>query len=223
MPQLNESQLAKILLVLQEAQKLFYYILNKEKIKIPCKEGCHWCCYEPVESTMAEAYLIADFIEKSPSIVKDGLLASLQDWLSWFKENNRPVIPEVYRSHKKLCPFCQDGICTIYPIRPLTCRTYVVPDGPELCKSDRDQDGTLPIVPTTTSAAWMALDRRVHIFQEALCAALGLTPEKGLIIKENLIVMLARVRREAMQGNETFKAVEKAVQFYQEILKASSD
>ena len=24
-----------------------------------CREGCHWCCYEPVEATVVEGYLAA--------------------------------------------------------------------------------------------------------------------------------------------------------------------
>ena len=223
MEQLSEAKLAKILLVLQEAEKLFYYIIHKEETTVPCKAGCFNCCYEPVEATMAEAHLVADFIRQSPESSKRWMIDGLQEWLTWFQENEKPKHPGTYRKHKQLCPFCREGICTIYPLRPISCRTYVVPDGPGLCDPDRTKDGTLPFIPASTVAAWIALDRRVYIFHEVLCAVLGLTEEKGLLVKENTVPVLARIRREAMEGNPIFLDVEKAVGVYQEILKAASD
>lgn len=75
-----------------------------------CQKGCAYCCYSQVALSRLEADYIA---------LKTGRKAS--------SALNRKMISEVYCDPKRPCPFLgrTDNVCTIYPYRPVLCRTHV--------------------------------------------------------------------------------------------------
>ncbi len=79
---------------------------------------------------------------------------NLVDWLEFLQMNtpDRPLNHEdqiglqmkVFQE-RKACPFLIDGECSIYPVRPLMCRTHQVDQAPELCESNPQRTGS-PLV-----------------------------------------------------------------------------
>ncbi|MBU2591638.1 MAG: YkgJ family cysteine cluster protein, partial [Nitrospinae bacterium] len=45
------------------------------------------------------------------------------------------------RKDRIKCPFLIDDNCTIYPVRPIICRTYFVESNPDECKNNTDRTG----------------------------------------------------------------------------------
>jgi len=77
-------------------------LLQRYCASINCKKGCSDCC--TLESVFSiEAYMI-------------------------YSHQLNAIISESYTSHKKgTCVFLKDKACTIYPVRPVICRTHGYP------------------------------------------------------------------------------------------------
>jgi Fe-S-cluster containining protein len=90
---------------------------------IVCGPGCPFCCANQVELLPPEALLLGDYVARhfSPE-AKQGLFARIAGNLKLrtgkTKEELAPLRPEL------LCPLLQDGSCSVYPARPLFCRTH---------------------------------------------------------------------------------------------------
>lgn len=83
-----------------------------------CKPGCAYCCSARVEISDAEALLIARYIHQIPADEKLLLLERLRiqaaGWSDVGGQGDEP--------HQQPCAFLQDGLCSIYPLRPSVCR-----------------------------------------------------------------------------------------------------
>lgn len=91
------------------------------KIPLACKPGCDHCCYIEVGISVPEAFMIADHLIRTLTAEE---LASLKVKLREFKAavggrrsktGQRPMLP---------CVFLKDHQCSIYSVRPLTCRKF---------------------------------------------------------------------------------------------------
>lgn len=84
----------------------------------PCKKGCSACCHMAVSITSGEAKIIGDAYGITP-------------------ERPAPVTSQQETVQKYVqcrCPFLEQGVCQIYPHRPLACRGFFnFSDFPELC------------------------------------------------------------------------------------------
>jgi Fe-S-cluster containining protein len=88
---------------------------------LACRAGCSWCCYFTVDVRAAEVFGILDFVERSLSPEeKTRVYAEV-------RANSRAIknLREDERATRNVkCPFLNEGRCTIYPLRPQTCRNY---------------------------------------------------------------------------------------------------
>ncbi|HTH94745.1 MAG TPA: YkgJ family cysteine cluster protein, partial [Rhodocyclaceae bacterium] len=84
--------------------------------KPDCKAGCSHCCHLHVEVLDAEALQIAEEIRHRPPGELAILLERLQD-----QAVMRNASPPMTRSISG-CAFLADGLCSIYSVRPATCR-----------------------------------------------------------------------------------------------------
>jgi Fe-S-cluster containining protein len=80
-----------------------------------CKPGCTYCCSAQVEVSDPEALYIARHIQQIPDEEKLPLLDRLR-----LQSSKGGVIGD--HSNPQPCAFLQDGLCSIYPIRPSVCR-----------------------------------------------------------------------------------------------------
>ena len=98
---------------------------------IACQKGCAYCCNAFIVVLPHEALNIADFINENFS-------GSQQDNIIAAGSNQKELISnsslqQVATSYNSPCPFLKDNACSIYEVRPLTCRNWISQDA-EVCR-----------------------------------------------------------------------------------------
>jgi len=90
---------------------------------VDCEAGCSYCCYSQIKLMPAEALLIFSWIE-------DKFKGRDQDLLEGRIRNNRQITEgkslesRVMVKESSPCIFLEEGNCSIYPVRPLICRSW---------------------------------------------------------------------------------------------------
>ncbi|HKA86101.1 MAG TPA: YkgJ family cysteine cluster protein [Haliangiales bacterium] len=132
------------------------------KIRIACAEGCNYCCVQPVTVFRAEALRIAAWLRLPQNeAVRDAFVAAYPAWLAAAVDGFEPILDAAARgdvaaqaqAHRRqqvrgvMCAFNREGRCTIYPVRPTTCRDHHATETNERCKvemrSEREEDGAI--------------------------------------------------------------------------------
>jgi Fe-S-cluster containining protein len=93
----------------------------KRKEKIACHKGCSNCCLRPaVPVTPLELLGISWYASKK------------------LENPDREVVRQqlLNQSQSARCPFLVNDLCSIYPLRPLSCRIFIVFGA--VCKRDED-------------------------------------------------------------------------------------
>jgi Fe-S-cluster containining protein len=106
---------------------------------ISCSRGCSYCCSRIVVCSRIEGLALSDYLYGYSGLDAERLSAavaehavSIADFIDrrsaendhtaiWFNKNNP-------------CPFLDNNICSVYPARPLSCRTYHSTDDPQGCR-----------------------------------------------------------------------------------------
>jgi Fe-S-cluster containining protein len=140
-----------------------------------CRAGCHWCCYEPVEAFPAEIKLASWGIVHARRDQQVEIFSRLGAWTEAYRAAElhlRPLDFDAYRHAQLLCPFCLDGLCAIYEVRPLNCRLFASCSDPETCRPTRTVHEDIPKAIEVCAAAILALSKigapRVYRFQHAV-------------------------------------------------------
>lgn len=100
---------------------------EKEKLAVSCKRGCSFCCHINVEITEDEGDVIGEHCKNhNIPIDKEYLLNQLK-------------IPEleIAFAENSACVFLKNGECSIYDVRPLICRKYLVATPAEKCDTKK--------------------------------------------------------------------------------------
>jgi len=88
---------------------------------LACKAGCFWCCYFTVDVRPIEALRIHEFVQRSlPTADRERITSEIETNSAAFAALDEEAR---VRSNTK-CPFLHLGRCSIYPVRPQTCRNY---------------------------------------------------------------------------------------------------
>ncbi|MDQ7995280.1 MAG: YkgJ family cysteine cluster protein [Luteibacter sp.] len=104
---------------------------------IACKAGCSFCCSLYVSATASELLLIEGYIAAMPRAARLAVTTRVTDAFAHAQgktmlARDRARVP---------CPMLNEqGLCGIYPVRPLTCRSYVSFDLPG-CRADAQRPG----------------------------------------------------------------------------------
>jgi Fe-S-cluster containining protein len=114
---------------------------NPPRQEVACRKGCTYCCHLYVSATAPELLAIAEHVSKWPEERR----AVLTDRLRNASQLTRGLTPaeRVRLSHP--CPMLEDGLCGIYPVRPLGCRAYASFDVAACERSTRERDAEAPI------------------------------------------------------------------------------
>lgn len=121
-----------------------------------CHAGCSACCHQIVDVLNREASLVTDFVaQEMPAPQRERAREQADAWLRTFNGVTRaatpaaPLRPEEvnaarveFRRRREACPFLIGGQCTIYPVRPVICRSHIVETDPEACARDIGRVGT---------------------------------------------------------------------------------
>jgi Fe-S-cluster containining protein len=100
--------------------------------RVACKPGCDHCCHQSVGVTPAEALAIADHVRRSRSEVE---LERLAERIALSLQRTSGLTAEQRYSPEFPCPFLVSSACTIYEVRPLSCRGMNALDADE-CRTD---------------------------------------------------------------------------------------
>jgi Fe-S-cluster containining protein len=154
-----------------------------EQQKISCKRGCHHCCYNLVKATLAEGAAIAvhlvergEFEKYRPQLEKTAKLADS------FVDAEGEDGSFRYLATKTPCAFLKDGECSIYDLRPMSCRTYYVATSPDNCSPDRP--GAEVGVVDARAAAGIFINNLIQATHPAIPAFIGPFPSVVLAGKE---------------------------------------
>lgn len=83
-----------------------------------CEVGCDSCCYRYVMATPVDVLSIFDHIQSWGAEAKAALVAKLEAYV----KQSQPEAEEDFVRFKEPCPLLEDGKCSIYEQRPLSCR-----------------------------------------------------------------------------------------------------
>jgi len=112
--------------------------LTEEYLKtnrIACENGCSYCCRQLVCATLLEAEVIIDYLKRLPRATRREITRKAKKEAFRFYERNQAVLTLTSRwedagrhlrqsHHGKPCMFLNaSGRCSIYPARPIDCRT----------------------------------------------------------------------------------------------------
>ena len=84
-------------------------------LAIDCRSGCSHCCSARVEALDPEVFRIAAVLQKRPSAE----LAALTERL---REHAALARGTTAQRHRMPCPLLEKNLCTVYDVRPATCR-----------------------------------------------------------------------------------------------------
>lgn len=103
-----------------------YDQLNEQGIqqtaeRLDCCAGCSICCSLRIEVYAHEVFLIADHLLATFS---DADLFSLKERLAAHSEKVLALTPVEHATSNLTCPLLHNGLCSVYAVRPQTCRRH---------------------------------------------------------------------------------------------------
>lgn len=145
--------------------------LRSEEGIIPtCKLGCSHCCRFHILTNIAEAHTLAQYVKRNLSTDQiNALRIRTQQWHEW--DNSRPGrYPSAnmdkqtnFSNYDHNCPLLENGACSVYPVRPVVCRTHFVSSPPLFCFAANDPESTAdaPVVLTSVLTETSPLSRAI--------------------------------------------------------------
>lgn len=128
-------------------------VARKQSLPIVCSLGCTGCCEELVMVYQPEAVAVSRWLMQPENhAVRDGFLRAYPAWkeaagssaaqmadCSVQGDNAGYMKRHIAHWQKRLlCAFNKDGACSIYPVRPLTCRNAHAVETSALCSGEND-------------------------------------------------------------------------------------
>jgi Fe-S-cluster containining protein len=116
---------------------------------VSCSTGCAACCRQLVPISIFEAEALTEWIQSLPEsrqeefrrrfhaalrrLADAGFIDRMvnEDWLGETETARQLALEYLYL--RLPCPFLEDELCSIYSIRPMACREYLVTSPPEHC------------------------------------------------------------------------------------------
>ena len=135
---------------------------------ITCKRGCHGCCYQLVAATYAEGLAIARYL-----FAVRGATKELVDAIFDAAKSQEASDKTKWYESRTPCTFLDEKTknCTIYPVRPSACRSYLVTSDPAICYGPPDVDATvINHIPSSLAAVKAAV-----AFDEAMKPMTGVS------------------------------------------------
>ena len=151
--------------------------VEEEYACMRCVPGCHECCSQTPLVTPREWILILDWIQanmtadqrKQIVVRSEALLenrsSALPGWMRLVDMDleSAPAadyVGELFENESTTCPFLFDGLCSIYPVRPLICRAYG-----RMMRTEEDSLYCQPILDQINEAIDDGVDVELPIFR----------------------------------------------------------
>jgi len=107
---------------------------------VQCRAGCSFCCHQNVDVTIPEALLVALQLGDEADPRRAAILAAADEF--------RDLDDDARIATGKPCPLLVDKRCSVYEVRPITCRSLTSPDAAR-CQAAMQSleagEGPLPI------------------------------------------------------------------------------
>ncbi|WP_036154254.1 YkgJ family cysteine cluster protein [Maribacter forsetii] len=123
-----------------------------------CRKGCAHCCYQPIEIVACEELPIAEYINnRIGSDLYKKVRKQIMDWSIHFNEHfagfeSLKTVDDVSHANRAYrekvnedrlaCPFLVNNLCSIYEVRPLSCRSHIELESATLCEKDGLKEST---------------------------------------------------------------------------------
>jgi hypothetical protein len=98
--------------------------ISQSDKKIVCHKGCSVCCYQTIPLSIIESIGIKFYVQ------------------TILTEESRLLLVKKFDEYNKICLFIVDDSCIIYPLRPISCRRYIVTS--QCCSLNEDPTTTRP-------------------------------------------------------------------------------
>ena len=114
-----------------------------------CTLGCCHCCRFHVVLNVAEAHTLARYIKRVFSADQiDAIRMRTLRWHEW--DDSRPGrsrTPDAgdaphFAGYQHFCPLLLNGCCSVYPVRPMVCRTHYVTSDARYCDAANNPQKT---------------------------------------------------------------------------------
>jgi len=139
---------------------------SEDGVIASCKQGCCHCCRFFILINVAEARTLACYIRRnfSPDRIEAVRKKTLQ-WHEW--EHSGPGrypasgIGRYDSGYEHGCPLLSNGMCSVYPVRPVVCRVHFVSSNPLFClaANDPESEEDAPVVLLSVAAAARSIRR----------------------------------------------------------------
>ncbi|HEX3469690.1 MAG TPA: YkgJ family cysteine cluster protein [Silvibacterium sp.] len=150
----GQTTLTQLLPIIQNLENAIVGRIGEEAVQegspISCKAGCGACCRQLVPVNFFEAEALTEWMATLPeerrtelegrfhrallALRNAGVIDKILDD-RWPREPQATTQLAIDYFHAHVpCPFLEDESCSIHPIRPLSCREYLVTSPPALCQ-----------------------------------------------------------------------------------------
>lgn len=157
-----------------------------------CGKGCQSCCSLAVHTGFAEALAIAGILDEGQAAAVETYATKLRDLVQGVHD-----LPGYLRLHRQQMGFCpllnEEGACSVYPVRPLSCRSLISTKESTWCCADFSQ-----IAPAERDAFVASLDKKVVAFPSHYVAVLQ---ESGKELEETGAKRMRALLGFALYGN----------------------
>ena len=142
-----QEQISFVLAVYRIVDEWTARAIEGGQIQLACRRGCSFCCHQLVTCTNIEWREIRKFlksIKKRRYSLDNRLRRARLEWREYFRNNQDLLRSNPMKPHDdwqgKPCPFLnQEGLCDIYPVRSIDCRTL---SSTETCTNWKKQEGS---------------------------------------------------------------------------------
>lgn len=120
---------------------------SEECIIMSCRDKCSACCRQPINTLLPEVHAIAQYIKRTFTFEqKEALKKRTEEWFDWIRNDFRKLLAqgmdetEAFYEHGPGCPLLEEKSCSVYPVRPTSCRLHYVASDPRNCLPDSDPE-----------------------------------------------------------------------------------
>lgn len=158
--------------------------LRREEGIVPsCQRGCCSCCGQHIQLNPAEAHALGQHIKRTFSRRQiAGLERRTRRWLAREAVRRQGGPPDECDEGlaEAGCPLLVDRICSVYPVRPVICRTHYVRSDPSACRPAHDPRPSEP-APVALASIFQVTQPLSQLFRAEIEAA-GLDYSRSIML-----------------------------------------
>ena len=122
-----------VLRVYQGCEESATRTLERLRITPTCTAGCSHCCNLEVPMSRAEGETIAAWLDENATPeMRAEIRDRLRAWLVWYRDDYPRLVAsgisraDAFFRHAPPCALLVGDRCSVYPVRPITCRNHLV-------------------------------------------------------------------------------------------------